>query len=240
MNRYTALSGLVLSLSRRFGVLLAVATLTACSSGGGGSSHSDGSSDNNAPAAASCHGVPLDCENQEPGACTNGCNLVLGIGSMPDSCSGSPESCDQLGDPALCAQAGCEWGTPENDVDAGVDVDSSGTCQGTPPACSSLGSEDSCWGLTGCTWTETCAGTVMPCSVNEDNFACNAVIGCSWNIYSPSPACEGTPFGCSLLPATSCYFGGCGIAGSCTGTPDPCSAAGDEMSCAETLGCSWQ
>jgi hypothetical protein len=59
--------------------------------------------------SSKCAGVPTDCENQQPGACMNGCNLVLGVGSMPNSCGGSPDPCSQLGDQSLCLQAGCRW-----------------------------------------------------------------------------------------------------------------------------------
>lgn len=68
-----------------------------------------GCSSSSSGSSSKCSGVPRDCENQAPGACTNGCNLVLGVGTMPDSCGGSPEPCNQLGDQDLCAQAGCEW-----------------------------------------------------------------------------------------------------------------------------------
>jgi hypothetical protein len=59
--------------------------------------------------SSKCSGTPRDCEDQEPGYCMNGCNLVLGVYSMPNSCSGSPEPCDQLGEQNLCVQAGCQW-----------------------------------------------------------------------------------------------------------------------------------
>jgi hypothetical protein len=205
MKRYTALSGPVLSFSRRLGAVVALAMVGACSSSAGGSSSGGGGAPVSA-ASASCWGTPTDCASQTPIPCVNGCNLILGTYPMPDLCDGSPNPCDQLGVEDLCAQAGCQWGTPGHPViDAGVAPASN--CQGTPVACAGFG-EFEC--ANGCTWIETCTpvdeagtafcdvasdycdeqpgcrssgsctGTPWPCKFGYDESSCAAIQGCSW------------------------------------------------------------
>jgi hypothetical protein len=168
-------------------------------------------------ASPTCSGTPRDCEDQEPGSCVNGCNLILGVYPMPNSCGGLPDPCDQLGVEDLCAQAGCQWGTPGDSVDdgdAGVAVEDGASaapahsCQGTPPVCAGQG-EGEC--ARGCLWLEKCGG--------------------GWE--------GGVP--CTDFSADQCdQEPGCRTSGACSGTTWPCSFEDDETTCTQTPGCSWQ
>lgn len=187
-------------------------------------------------AAGSCTGTPTysTCASCPSTYCGNSTyNYCKGCTMTGGSCTGTVGSgtgCSYFTNvsQANCSMAGCTW--------AGSST-VTGTCSGTPSACSTFGSTN-CSSL-GCTLsTGTCTGTVTPCAQLLDATSCAGQYNCTW-----SGACTGTPTSCvQLSDLTSCQNQGCFWSStgssSCVGTITPCSQL-SATQCRNQPGCTF-
>lgn len=142
-----------------------------------------------------CAGAHQPCEELDATACGN-----HGCSSVPDSCGGPHEACSfYAGNSTLCQEHGCK---AESDI--------SGSCTGTPHACSSLPGETCTREATdGCTKTAAkCSGTPHACSLDASSASCT-IGGCEWDTAD------------------------------CAGTPEECVSHGEATSCESHMGCAW-
>jgi len=194
----------------------------------------------------------------QPHVCdaTKQCRTPCG-GTSGQTCA-SDQSCETTGGAMACFgphDVGFippEGGPPPEDgggEDGGPDA--SATCMGSLQygSCAQCGQDRPCSECPGCNVQPTsgsCMGptTYPDCASCGQSLGCGSCVGCL-----PSPAmpamCVGTPdpctFGaydpssgeCSQVP---CTWDGM----SCTGTPYPCSAFGDNVSCMNQVGCTWE
>ena len=152
-------------------------------------------------------------------------------GSIP-GCSGSPEF-------STCAACPTELCLEVSTYCPGCGQ-IAGPCEGTLPACLTIGDrygETVCTDA-GCTWGTTgCSGTPSSCADFTTQGSCEVTEYCSWPVV-----CTGTLTSCSAnTTETECASeSGCfWDAPTCAGTVTPCTSLTDRPSCVDQPGCAW-
>jgi hypothetical protein len=115
----------------------------------------------------------------------------------------------------------------------------SGSCVGTPSACPSYASLQTCNTQSGCAWVATACTVTTNCSMYTTNTACSQHDECRTD-FTTSTCVKDASYCVGSTEATCEDTAECMFSGGCGGAADPCNAFTNQSACGAQMGCSWQ